>query len=326
MIIVRIGIFATILVTIIISTEVTEASELARRLGYKDSDKVLLLHADDMGLSPLTNKAVDDVIRFGMVKSASIMIPAPYARAAIQEYGYLDLGVHLTFNSEWDGYRWTPVSDPDDVPSIVSMFSLHNYLYKDRGPVYFFGRTRDVVKELRAQLNQALAFGLKPTHMDSHMAMVLLKKDWAKGYLRSAKKYRIPPMIVRWSKDLHRQLPPLIMNHLKKLSAQAQAAGFLAFDYASLGIPGQSYMERKEAFVKYFMNLKPGVTMVFMHPSYFNATNPFPSDVVEQRTVDALVMQDPEVKHVLEDLDIKLIGWRDIQQAYNWDAVNYPEY
>lgn len=314
----------TLLILLVFSSNL-QASPLARKLGYTDQDRVLLLHADDMGLTPQTNQAVADVLKFGLVKSASIMIPAPAARDAIQNYAYLDLdlGLHLAMTSEWPDYRWTPISKPCDVSSIVSIFSSEGYFYKRREPLYIFGRTHDIQTEIEAQIQEALRLGLKPTHLDSHMAVVFLKKRWAHAYLRMARRYRIPPLIIRWSKHLKDQLPPLIMNFIKKETRRAERAGFHLVDYM-VQMEGRNAEERKKFILETLQNLKPGVTFIFMHPSYFEPNAPLPKDVIIERMADAQVMQDPELKTLANELNIKLINWRDIGRIYDWDNVSWP--
>lgn len=300
------------------------ADSLAERLGYSATDKVILLHADDMGMTNLTNQAVADTLDFGLVKSASVMIPAGASQNAIRDYGDRDLGIHLTLNSEWQGFRWRPVAPWKEIWSLVDWFLESKFLWRNREETYFLGRTKHVRRELTAQIEQALHWGMKPTHLDYHMATAILKKRWGDVYLDLAKKYEVPPLVIRWSDHLKDQLPPLIMNHLKKSAQEAEEAGFLLFDYAVLGLEGETLDTKKESVIEMLKNLQPGVTFYFMHPSYFEERNPFPTWVISEREADAAIWQDPEIQELIQTLGIQTIGWKEIGDQYDWTKIKWP--
>lgn len=298
---------------------------MAEALGFKPTDRVLLLHADDMGMTELTNKAVKDVLDFGIAKSASIMVPAPGAKDAIQNpiYKGYDLGLHISLNSEWRKLRWTSIERKRKVRSLTTPFK--GYLWRGRVPVLLLGRGHHVYREVRAQVQLALNWGMEPTHMDSHMGTVLFKPSFGRAYLEVAKEFEIPPMLVKWSDHLQDQLPPIIMNHLERSARLAEEANWLLFDYIYLGIDGDDPKSRREGFIKEFKNLKPGVSMMFFHPAYFGKKPPFPKSVVTERSADTKLFTDPAIKKILEDEGIKLITWRDIQKVYEWDKVYVPD-
>src|SRR5262245_52290267 len=89
---------------------------LAERLGYPADAKLLIVHADDLGMAHSVNVATIKGFETGLVNSGSIMVPCPwfaeiatYARANPQA----DLGLHLTLTSEWTSFRWGPVTSKD---------------------------------------------------------------------------------------------------------------------------------------------------------------------------------------------------------------------
>ena len=85
-------------------------SELAERLGYGPEDRLLIVNCDDLGACHSANLGVYDALRAGVATSASLMVPCPWARHAAAGYRGDDIGVHLTLNSEYDRYRWGPIT------------------------------------------------------------------------------------------------------------------------------------------------------------------------------------------------------------------------
>jgi hypothetical protein len=84
-----------------------------KKLGFADTDRVVIVHADDIGMCEATLPAIADLFDFGFVSSAAMMVPCPWypaAAAYAQAHPELDFGVHLTLNSEWEKMRWGPLS------------------------------------------------------------------------------------------------------------------------------------------------------------------------------------------------------------------------
>ncbi len=83
---------------------------LAERLGFGPDDRLLILSSDLLGSCHAANEGVYESLRQGVATTASLMVPAPWARHAAAEYRGEDVGVHLTVNAELDTYRWGPIT------------------------------------------------------------------------------------------------------------------------------------------------------------------------------------------------------------------------
>src|SRR5439155_26010757 len=94
---------------------------IAERLGHPRDAKLLILHADDLGVAHSENAASFDALDRGAINSGSVMIPTPWVTEVV-EYAKrnpdVHLGVHLTLNSEWATYRWGGVAPRDETPSL----------------------------------------------------------------------------------------------------------------------------------------------------------------------------------------------------------------
>lgn len=129
-----------------------------------------LIRLDDMGMCHSVNMAIEQVAETGMPFSTSIMFACPWYEEAVEilkKHPHVSVGIHLTLNAEWVGYRWGPVLGPEAVPSLV-----------DTNGTFFPSRTRlfanqpdseEIERELRAQIERGMATGLKIDYLDYHM-------------------------------------------------------------------------------------------------------------------------------------------------------------
>src|SRR5215207_9658681 len=94
---------------------------LAERLGYKATDKLLIVNGDDVGMCHAANEATIESIEKGLMRSATIMVPCPWfpeIAAYAKAHPNSDFGIHLCHTSEWIKYRWGPVASIDKVPGL----------------------------------------------------------------------------------------------------------------------------------------------------------------------------------------------------------------
>jgi hypothetical protein len=163
--------------------------QFKNRVGYPASARLLVIHADDFGMSHSVNRATADALEQGWVTSASILVPCPWlpevARFA-KAHPEADLGIHLALSSEWTDFRWGPVSSRDNVPSLLD---AQGYLPLDTPEVGKNAKRAEVEAEFRAQIERAHALGINPTHLDAHMLTALSTTDLLRIYLRMGPAY-----------------------------------------------------------------------------------------------------------------------------------------
>ena len=173
------------------SKQQANAKTLAERLGYSRDAKLIIVHADDVGVTHSVNAATVTALNTGLVNSASIMVPCPWF-PEIADYAKahqdVDFGLHLTLTAERVYYRWGPVAPRDKVPSLVDE---NGYFWHDWSPTTHID-PKDVEIELRAQIERALAMGVRPTHLDSHQyRLIMTNKELFEVFVRLAHEYRI---------------------------------------------------------------------------------------------------------------------------------------
>ncbi len=113
--------FLPFLLLIVIS--VNAQKTLQERLGYSKDAKLLILHADDLGMSHSENAATFYGMEHGSVNSASIMMPTPWISEAANyqhQHTVADFGLHLTLTSEWNYLKWGSIASSSNVPGLLN--------------------------------------------------------------------------------------------------------------------------------------------------------------------------------------------------------------
>ena len=289
------------------------AQTLAERLGYPPGIKLLVVHADDLGETHAVNAASMKALESGAINSASLMVPCPWF-PEIADYAKshpgADFGLHLTLTSERVYYRWGPVAPADKVPSLVDE---NGYFHHDWEPHEHIGAkkidAKEVEIELRAQIERALAMGVRPTHLDSHQYRLIMSgKDLFDVMLRVAHDYKLPVFVTR---DWFAAYP--------YLSARL-GPGDIVLDHTVTIEPEVPPEKWADFYLTALRNLKPGVTEFVIHPGYDDeelraATRERPTWGAAWRQRDFDFFTSDQFRQVLAQQNIKLITWRELARA-----------
>jgi predicted glycoside hydrolase/deacetylase ChbG (UPF0249 family) len=296
---------SSLLALLVVSTLPAQTRNLAQRLGYPADAKLLILHADDLGVSHSVNAASFEALDKGVISSASIMMPTPWVTEVAtyaKSHPNADLGLHLTLTSEWDTYRWGSVESKDKVPSLHDSSGTFP---SDVPPVATRAKPAEVERELRAQVDRALALGIRPTHLDSHMGALFATPELIATYMKVAREYRLPFLALRVS-PFGPQMP---------LSDKD-----IVLDAVIVAGPDVPRDKWKEFYVDAVANLKPGLTEIIVHLGRDDAElqavtvnhEPYGS-AWRQRDFD--VVNSAELKKALQDHGVRLVTWRELQKA-----------
>ena len=279
---------------------------LAERLGFKATDKILIVNCDDVGNSHAANTAVIDGMENGLITSATIMVPCPWVPeifAYAKAHAEKDFGLHLTHTAEWKGYKWGPVASKSEVRGLVD---AQGYLYPDILSVYKNATPEQAYIEAKAQIQKALDAGVDVTHLDSHMGALQFSEPFFQIYRRLANEFNLP----------------IRMGSQETLAAaggahqrgQLDADGVVYTDYLIHG-ERQKGEEITAYWKRMLSNLKTGVTELYIHAAaegeeIKHITNSWRDRAEEYR----LFTRDPEIKKMLEAQGVKLIGWRPLRE------------
>lgn len=284
------------------SVILTDAQEktIQEKLGYPKDAKLLIVHADDIGVSHAENAATFEAMEKGSVNSASILVPCPWfpeVAAYAKAHPEADLGIHLALTSEWKHYKWGPVMPHDKVGTLKN----------DAG--YFYDNTQDVVrnasiaeveKELRAQIERAIAAGIDPTHFDAHMLTVMSTPELLGVYVKLGEDYNVPVML---NDDLAQGFKERKIVVADKIIVAGPA------DYKS---------GMKNFYTNSIKSLQPGLNILIMHTAYDDAE--MQAITVEHidygaawRQADFDFFTSEACRQLIKDQKIQLITWREVR-------------
>lgn len=281
----------------------------AERLGYPKNTKLLIIHADDIGVSHSENVATIQALEKGSVNSGSIMIPCPwmpeiatYAKA----HPSVDLGLHLTLTAEWKYYRWGPVASKNEVPSLLD---AQGYLPDNTEALAKGAKAAEVEKELRAQIERAKQFGIDPTHFDTHMAGVLTSIEAARAYVKLGHEYRVPVLMHEFIAKA------MLQTTLQDLGVTSKD---VVADQIIMANPPDYQAGMKAYYTKALTDLPAGLNVLLLHAAHDDdemraVTIDHPDYGAAWRQADFDFFTSAECKKLLKDNGIQLVTWREIR-------------
>jgi predicted glycoside hydrolase/deacetylase ChbG (UPF0249 family) len=240
---------------------------LAERLGFAADAVVAIVHCDDIGMCHAANVGAFEALDRGPATCGSVMVPCPWLREAAalaRARPGIDLGVHLTLTSEWQGYRWGPVAGAS---SVRSLLDEEGCLPRTAAEVARRGRPEEAEIEMRAQIERALDAGIDVTHLDAHMGTAL-QPPFVEIYARLAIEYRVPLFAVHPdAAGIARLGGSPAAEPIRRGIAALERAGVPlldGFDANSLGFVPGSGLAHNEARLD---RLGAGVSYLICHPA-----------------------------------------------------------
>ncbi len=292
-----------------ISASAQDSTNIAEKLGYPRDAKLLIIHADDAGVSHSENVATIKGMEEGIVNSASIMVPCPWfpeiANYARENSKEKDFGLHLTVTSEWKDYKWASTSSKNEVSSLINP---QGYFYHLVDSVVVNSRANDVEKEITAQIEKALSFGIDVTHLDAHMGAVMSTPEFLEVYIKKGREYKVPVL-------LNRDIPALkeIESRIKLTPRDIVA------DNVYQANPEMYSSKGMEMFYEDILNdLQPGLSVFLIHLAFNNeemmaVTREHPNWGSQWRQDDLDFFTSEKARRLIEDNNIVLVTWRELR-------------
>lgn len=290
-------------------------------LGYLPSDRVVIFHADDIGMCEATVDAYADLLDAGTLSSAALMVPcvaAAEGAAVARAHPEADLGVHLTITSEWAAFRWGPVSSRDPAGGLLD---TEGYFPRSTAEIQASGRPEAVRRELAAQVDRARAWGVDITHLDSHMG-ALAHPKFLPGVMALSAQEGVPAMYPRhgirgwraqgfdlagaalawqYGRALERRRFPLV-DHLYMLPLHE----------------GGDHLEVTRQALR---DLPPGLTHFILHPAQDTPELRAVAPDWPGRVANYAAFRDPRMKDVIAQSGVQVMGYRPLR---DWMRANRP--
>ncbi|MDN5213491.1 polysaccharide deacetylase family protein [Fulvivirgaceae bacterium BMA12] len=294
-----------------------EPANWAERLGYPAGKKVIMLHADDIGMSEEANIAAKKSLLAGHIQSAAAMPPCPQFEDIIAwaiEHPEIDMGLHLTLTSEWKTYRWPSVLPVTDVPGLIDSEGM---LWRSVPEVVQNATPEEVAKEVRAQIEKSIALGYRPDHIDTHMGTLYGHPDFALAYLKIAMEYGIPANAIDLSDSLvvarFKQAGYPITDELISFM---DTYSLPKVDNFTSAPKAETYEEKKEAFKELIRSLGPGLTEIIFHPAVESEQLKSITNSWQQRVWEAQMFGDADMIQFFKDEGIIFTNWKEIMRRF----------
>ncbi|MDP4098392.1 polysaccharide deacetylase family protein [Paenibacillus sp. P96] len=272
------------------------------------NERLVIINADDFGMCHATNQAISRLLEKGVIDSTSIMVTCPWvleAAAFVKQNPKTDVGIHLTFTSEWEHYKWGPLNS-----QLSTLIHEFGYFPAATETVVANANPEEIREEAIAQIEFALRMGMDLTHIDNHMGSIYHVTEIL---LDLCETYRLP---LRFSK-----LSGMFLQHPRhqEMVKLAEEKGVLLLDHFEMlpfSLPAgekASYANTKETVIRTIKALKPGLTEIVFHPSRDTKELKAITDTWQLRSFEYEVFRDKEVIRLLQKEGIRVVTWREIR-------------
>lgn len=289
----------------LIKIKLSNSSEgVLRRLGYSKRAKLLIIHADDLGLSSSENEASIEAMKHGSVNSGSVIAPCLKFQEIVnfsKSNPQADIGIHLTITSEWGSYKWRPILPTNEVPSLVDS---DGYFFDNHINLLSQFNAKDIEKEFRAQINLVIESGIVPTHLDTHMFTAFRNPNIQNIYISLGKEYNVPVLLNKDKSFLNFNLDKeILVNELYIAKSVDYTRGLDNF------------------YRKILQSLKSGLNSILVHTAYNNTEmhNITQNEVNYGsiwRQADFDFFTSEDCKQIIKNKNIQLITWREIKNKF----------
>jgi hypothetical protein len=288
---------------------------LLKKLGYSDTDRLVILHTDDIGMCQASIQAYKDLWEFGTISSGAVMVPCPWFLAAAEmarQNPQMDLGVHATLNAEWDIYRWGPVSTRDPASGLID---AQGFFPKTVAATVESATVEAVEAELNLQVERARAAGIDITHIDSHMGTIIDPK-FVQSYLQAGMSRLVPNMLPRASAKgfdmvgIDEQALAMYTPILDQLENQ----GLPMLD-GLFAMPLEHDSDHIGVAKKLLSEVPVGITHFLFHPSIDTSELRAICPDWKARVANYNAFMSQEIKDFIKNEGIQMIGYRLIRDV-----------
>lgn len=259
----------------------------------------LIIRGDDMGYSHSGNEALIKSYNDGIETSIEVIVPSPWFPEAVKllnQNPKIDVGLHFAITSEWDNVKWRPLTECKSLRNADGYFYpmlFHNNNYPKQAITDNDWKMEDYEKELKAQIEMALKYIPRLSHISGHMGSTGFTQEIKELCKRVAKEY-----------------------NLKMVDTDSQKDNNIA--YVGFEFKDKTTEERIEGFISMLNKLENGKTYVFVeHPGLDNdelraISHIGYEDVAKGRQDVTTIFTSEKVREALVNKGIKLVSYKDV--------------
>jgi len=294
-----------------------DETTFGERLGWKATDRILILHNDDVGMSHESNLGTIEGYEHGLLTSNSTMMPCSWVlewRDYVRDHPNLNIdnGLHLTMTSEWKHYRWRPVAGASVVPGLVD---AEGYMPRGVMDVYGSATADEVETEIRAQIALAKKMGLPITHLDSHMGTLFYNPEYFQRYVKVGIEMQIPIMMISGRAEPRNDVERQLMPQIREAAKAIWAGGLPVLDYLQQSTADTSDPKVMSAtLIEHLKELKPGITQIILHGTRTGCNFDAISSSGGKREAELEMVLNADVKKVIEEEGIILTNYRELME------------
>ena len=232
--------------------------------------KYLIINADDFGYNGEQNSAIKELLSNALITSTSVLTVCEKSKEAVAfaKESAVDVGVHLTINSDNSDKKWQSVSNAK---------SFVGGLPSEQRDLIFRTTRRDVRSELEAQYSFITKGGAKVDHADNHCA-TLYGINGRRFYIDAfdfCAKYNLPFRFPKTSGFLERQLgrkiPNILKTYQQMIVRSGEKRGVKMLDDLVSNPWSIKRIKDYNTLEKYYLdaidNCIDGITEMFLHPA-----------------------------------------------------------
>lgn len=267
----------------------------------------LIINADDYGICPEVNRAIENLVEAGKLKNVSVLANSWFFDETIeflQKNPECCVGIHL---NTVEGIPLSPKKDVEILLETDGQFAgLKQILLRWlRAP---FAVSKAVEKEWRKQIEHLSNHDLKIIHADSHQHIHAFPPFW-RILSKLCREYKIPCLRFPAEKNNIRLRKPsaFALRLNAELSKKFSFDNKIYYNEHFLGFK-RAGVYGAEAIIGDLENLRQGITELIVHPSLYDGL-PYPKMRGE---LEYQALLNPKLQNKIEEANIELVTWAEI--------------
>ncbi len=272
-----------------------------------DGEIRLIVRGDDIGSSQASNEGIIKCYREGILRTCELMVPCPWftqAAKMLRENPGLDVGIHLTVTSEWDNYKWGPITQSPTLVDAKGNFYPKVKNWDDPNAKDGFWNAKPNLKEFEAEMRAQIELAIKElapgqvSHATAHMGIGSADASVEQVIRKLEKEYNLE---FNWS-----------------------AAGMKSPGRWGTGTDKPE--ERERLLVELLEKIGPGIWHIGGHPAMDTPESrqfghPGYNSVANERSGEVYAFASPKVMEVVKRRNIKLMSFGDLKKQTSKTAV-----